>query len=832
VKPRNPTPSGTPAKSTAPTGNDAPPNKDGTPAEPDGDNDASHLNGEAEENGTEEPAQMEFQAPQRPSNPIRLRPPTRPGGLAGSKLADAEHSGKQYQRTIDELNRRIIALEGTQRERAQELAKEKEVRLKAERQLSAAERALHESAAIIENTRIEAKRELDAEVRKRDTETGRQSKDQQKAVTDLQEEVRRLRDELEAARAQSQTGAGEPASEAAAWEARAIAQFEEDIENYRARIKTLIQERDTLNKEKERLAEALADGGGTPPNGEADPALKTELETLRKQNAALEEKIAALRLDATRAASAAGSHGDGAETARLAEDFERLSNERDLAQEEAEKLMAELDGLRDLRRQDQEKFDRERAANQFNKESGAVSLRKTIDMQQKAIASLTKERDEITRLHEALSAELAEAVTARQQMEHELAELRSEMESASEAAERAIQDLKEHHNAALVGLKQEHERAIATAARQQAEVEADRADLLQQLSASSGHIADLNGRLSDAENQLRQTGEALAKQEESLSDIARDSDRNVRELESKHAEAVSTLRAEKEQLIKEANDFIGQLKAEHASEVAALSRSEGEIIRQKDREIADLRSHVEAVQEQSARQLNDAERASEHALNAVRIQMDQQLADRDRQMTEILNSLAEAREGRQADNQSFSGEFRALMKQRDDALAEVQRTRSEVERLGEELQELKTDATKSSDELRARAEREIVRLQREREQLIKQRDEFRNRVKQLADQQRRLLEEIANDPFRSLGSHRLPEPAPVFIEPISTKHNKAADAIDGETDESADVEEDGAGETILERPESTPKPIASKPNIPLPRARPAAPPPPPVRRAG
>ena len=222
------------------------PSKDGSPAETNGD--AGELNGDTEEDGTEEHSQMEFQAPQRPVNQIRLRPPTRPGGLAGSKLGggDAEHSGKQYQRTIDELNRRIIALEGTQRDRAQELAKEKEIRLKAERQLSAAERALHESAAIIENTRIEAKRELDAEVRKRDTETGRQSKDQQKAVTELQEEVRRLQSELESARAKSQTGAGEPASEAEAWEARAIAQFEEDIDNYRARIKTLIQERDTL----------------------------------------------------------------------------------------------------------------------------------------------------------------------------------------------------------------------------------------------------------------------------------------------------------------------------------------------------------------------------------------------------------------------------------------------------------------------------------------------------------------------------------------------------------------------------------------------------------
>lgn len=148
-------------------------------------------------------------------------------------------SDREYRRQIDELNRRILALEGNQRERTHEMSRETELRLKAERQLASAERALEDSACKIEKARVDARHQMEAELHRRD------------------DEIEKLRGRL--ARLTFGThGDAESDGIAGGWQARMISQMESDVEMYRERIRSLLVEREKLSNERDALLCAQA----------------------------------------------------------------------------------------------------------------------------------------------------------------------------------------------------------------------------------------------------------------------------------------------------------------------------------------------------------------------------------------------------------------------------------------------------------------------------------------------------------------------------------------------------------------------------------------------
>ncbi len=153
---------------------------------------------------------------------------------------------------------------------------------------------------------------------------------------------------------------------------------EADIESYRQRIKVLLQERDSAVKEREDLARKLSE---VPVEGAAKSPDKTQKITLaagiaerdrkisvaeqrakalEEQNAALlKEKIEALaaieELKKAPATSETGKTENGASVGVLRTENERLSNERNAAHAEAEKLRAEVEAIKEHRRREQEK---------------------------------------------------------------------------------------------------------------------------------------------------------------------------------------------------------------------------------------------------------------------------------------------------------------------------------------------------------------------------------------------------------------------------------------------------------------------------------------------
>jgi hypothetical protein len=402
---------------------------------------------------------------------------------AGRTGSDGERLRREYQRTIAELNRRIIALEGTQKERAQELVKEKEVRLKTERQLAAAERALQDSANQIENTRMDGRRQLEMEVRRRETEAGKIQKEQQKQLDLLQHELRKAEVERDELRARLEDGPAAEAEVTALWESRAIAQFEQDIEDYRARIKTLLEERNALAREKEELAARAADSAGasvTPQSPGVIDELRKQVADLHRVREGLLGQVEALERKAV------GEPGATEALAQLKAENERLLSERDHAQQEAEALLTEIDTLRESRRQDREKHELELTERRDAESSDDAGLRRSLDDNHATIAALTEARDA--------------AIAARVEIEAELDALRVELnglrsQSIIDQGTLAAQldSVRREHEQAVAALAADRDRAIAELASERAE--------------SAGARETLDAR---AEGELARLREALA----------------------------------------------------------------------------------------------------------------------------------------------------------------------------------------------------------------------------------------------------------------------------------------------------------------------------------
>ena len=152
-----------------------------------------------------------------------------------------------------------------------------------------------------------------------------------------------------------------------------------------------------------------------------------------------------------------------------------------------------------------------------------------------------------------------------------------------------------------------------------------------------------------------------------------------------------------------------------------------------------------------------------------------------------------------------------MVKQRDDAQAELERGRSTLSHQAAEMELHRTQFTKAEEELRARTELEAARLRRERYQMARQRDDFRARIGELAEQQRRLLDEMSAQTSRPLGETNVPvdfEPVPIEKVPVrdARESRKALPAA-------------GSREPVIDIIEAEIYPHGDESGIPLPRIR-------------
>ena len=281
----------------------------------------------------------------------------------GAAAAAVERSQKEYQRQIEELQRRINVLETGQRDNAQELGREREAKLKAERLLAAADRLQQESAGKVQEMQAAQQRDLEAALRKRELESGAQS--QGSAGPGGNAASRQC--EIDG---QSRGGAPEagrrPASHRRGADRRGMgrraaehtAQFESDIESYRNRIKGLLQEKQALDSRKEarRATGRARQGAGPARRGEAGLSHQVEsaapaIPGRRRTASRRERKVAGPSFQALQAEhqglGATGRHIAGASrpsTTKHKGDAAQARSENENLQAQLQSLQAERQG--------------------------------------------------------------------------------------------------------------------------------------------------------------------------------------------------------------------------------------------------------------------------------------------------------------------------------------------------------------------------------------------------------------------------------------------------------------------------------------------------------
>jgi len=217
------------------------------------------------------------------------------GASAVPRGGDNAGASAVLQRQVEEFQRRIALMESAQRDTALELAREKEARAKADKLLAAAEKLQEQSANYMETAKAEIRKEIEASVKPREIEARKIQKELQDQLTQLSDQNKKLTAELENARATATSATPSPASSAESIHTQAISQLEEDIENYRERLKALLKERDAARAE---AKDASANAGGAGDINEllaSRARLEKEFETLRKDYAAQSAIMEAVR---------------------------------------------------------------------------------------------------------------------------------------------------------------------------------------------------------------------------------------------------------------------------------------------------------------------------------------------------------------------------------------------------------------------------------------------------------------------------------------------------------------------------------------------------------
>ena len=633
-------------------------------------------------------------------------------GLAAKQKAvvESDLSRKENQRQLEELQKRIAAFESGQRATAQELTRERETRIKAERSLAAAERARQEASALIESMRSETKRESDSATRKRESEFARAQKDLQGRIEALTEankkalaerdertqEIEKVRNEAAAAVESIKASVNAEAAQGAPWETRAIAGFEEDIAKYRDRIKALLGERDAaattataqieelthardtaaleLEKANSAIAKSTSDQAGT-------------IEELRAKAATIEqEKVAIIEdLDQTRKALAERTEleksGDSAladtrrQVAELQQsldaaaseraDFhkklevaaseraELLASQQSASSETAEKLQAQEKMVGDLRSEIAEL-----QASIDTTAADRAGLKQQIDESKTAHANLISEHGKdleaaIARLDQARSEH--DAQVAKLQAGHE--ETISKHQSESEEPGRSVKD-QEQAVAALCGEVAELQKAAK-------ENEGERAQLQKKLDAAKAEDSELHAAHQVATNDFSaallahegtiatlkdERQQHLAASAADLDKTKSEHDQQLSAARTEHAEVASKLRA--------ATDDFAKAKTEHASALAALQDA-----------LSNAKADA-AGRFESAGTAHDERRAQiaeqERAFHETKKELENRIADAERATAEIADRA-----------QSLD----TIVRNRDNALAERD---ADIERLKEE----------------------------------------------------------------------------------------------------------------------------------------------------
>ena len=399
---------------------------------------------------------------------------------------------------------------------------------KLERQLASSDRFKADSAGQLEESNSALRREFEAATRKREAEVARAQKEAHDQLEAAQAEKAKLAAELQETRARLEAVPA-PSASPQEWEARAVSQLEADIESYRGRIKTLLQEKNAIASEKEKLAAQLASAPAVEkPAEDRFGIMAATLQKLRDELAAaqaereghaahardLEQKLA----DAETARAAIGRrvHKSGIDPEKLAQaEAARKTAEDSLAQlwkenEELAKKVADAENARAAAEENRKKAEQAEAARKAAEESaGPGSCRKG-------------PHREGTRSGVCCCALAASAAAASQQgPAEEAARLARELESARAASNESITQLRSEVKKLTVerdAALKEGETLLAEADALKAQHDEEKEQLIGVHSAAGEKLAQEHGAASTALRELQAAHERLLAEKISLAE--------------------------------------------------------------------------------------------------------------------------------------------------------------------------------------------------------------------------------------------------------------------------------------------------------------------------
>ena len=108
----------------------------------------------------------------------------------------------------------------------------------------------------------------------------------------------------------------------------------------------------------------------------------------------------------------------------------------------------------------------------------------------------------------------------------------------------------------------------------------------------------------------------------------------------------------------------------------------------------------------------------------------------------VAAELEQARETHKAQAGVFASEFKAVVKQRDEALALLDAERTKLAAKLHEFEQERAAMASNETEVKSRADRDVSRVRRERDSIAQQRDSLRERIEKLVNEQREMLDDV------------------------------------------------------------------------------------------
>lgn len=729
------------------------------------------------------------------------------GGEGGEvELDRAAVNGSAASADLEQLQRKIRALEGMQKAAAMDLGREREARLKAERQVNALERSIEEGKGGAATT------------------------------------------EGAGAPSQGPAGAGD-------WGQRAVERLESDIEGYRKRIKTLLSERDSLKSKNEELeAKAAASKSPAPavtaPNAQGaaptNPAeLQNRISQLKAERAVLEKaRSEAIRqLEDIRSGKELVESGvPPAEIQAKLDELEVLRKAHENAVRELEQVRKERDQALELRKQDLENF--EKSAGSVG-DRAVQGLRRSLDAQSKAVSSLTREKDDLT--------------VERDRLRDEVQQLRESFDSESQQL-RAKLEIAEIRNAELQGDKSVEESRLEQLAQ-------ERDNLRARATASEKELATLQNQFAQLRKQTDE--DALLhdaerrKYEAELAAAHAATEEAVAAAKRETEELVSNLEKQRFGAVEDKSAVESRLRDVEQSRGALESRCKGlesdiEKLRQEnaafDRSVSELKQKHEeeklALREEAHRALTSAIAEAEKSSNELKILNAATINDLKeshrlaieqlgREHQTVLSATMSALETAKADAAGASEQGRALL---DARTAEHRRAISTLEathaaniellkaqhqqqldsaklEAAEELSKLRTAKDEEIEDLEASTHHLVTRLEREKVQIVADKNreiadvkaEFERQNALFRAEQEKAMADVLSERNAAVGERdqrivnitadrerRLAEWVTRF-ETLQTEHAKSLSAITAERDAAFFQKDQQLAEAFAER---------------------------------